>query len=330
MRYKEIKYLQTVSAKGKTYFYYRREGQSFKLPAPDHPKFMTAYARAANHFDEQILTSYDTFEFAAQEYLKSSRFKKVAASSKKLYRGRLDTLRGIFGTTDIKDIKTPHVIRLQDKYLDRPGAWNTLAAVMSNVFSEARRRGMCDHDPMKDVPALEVGTYKAWPDYLVDHVRSNVELDVRRIIDLAVFTGQRRGDLAKMRWSDWKRPPINEIWVKQQKTGKELKIPVHRDLDLNAFPKDAVTILQSRQGKPYTVSGLSSRFDRGTAHLDLTGYVFHGLRKSAAVRLAEAGCTPHEIKSVTGHETIAMVEEYTKDAEQRRLARAAFDRLERD
>ena len=34
----------------------------------------------------------------------------------------------------------------------------------------------------------------------------------------------------------------------------------------------------------------------------------HGLRKLAAVKLAEAGWTTHEIAAVTGHHTLAMVE----------------------
>jgi integrase len=63
-------------------------------------------------------------------------------------------------------------------------------------------------------------------------------------------------------------------------------------------------------------------------HLQLKGLVFHGLRKAAAVRLAEAGCSTHEIAAITGHETLAMVELYTKGAEQKRRAVAAIQKLE--
>jgi hypothetical protein len=40
----------------------------------------------------------------------------------------------------------------------------------------------------------------------------------------------------------------------------------------------------------------------------------HGLRKVAARDLAEAGCSVHEIMSVTGHKSLAEVERYTKAA----------------
>ena len=57
--------------------------------------------------------------------------------------------------------------------------------------------------------------------------------------------------------------------------------------------------------------------------------VTHGLRKAAARRLAEAGCSAKEIASITGHATLAEVSRYTKAAEQGRLAKAAMRRLER-
>jgi len=55
--------------------------------------------------------------------------------------------------------------------------------------------------------------------------------------------------------------------------------------------------------------------------------VTHGLRKAAARRLAEAGCSANEIASITGHATLAEVTRYTKAAEQKQLARSAMGRL---
>ena len=54
----------------------------------------------------------------------------------------------------------------------------------------------------------------------------------------------------------------------------------------------------------------------------------HGLRKAAAAKLAELGCTAHEIMAITGHESIQEVERYTKAAEQKRLAKSAMGKLQ--
>ena len=53
----------------------------------------------------------------------------------------------------------------------------------------------------------------------------------------------------------------------------------------------------------------------------------HGLRKAAARRLAELGCTEHEIAAITGHASIPEVQRYTKAADRKRLAKSAMKKL---
>jgi hypothetical protein len=50
-------------------------------------------------------------------------------------------------------------------------------------------------------------------------------------------------------------------------------------------------------------------------------------RPNRRIRLAEAGCTAHEIRAISGHKSLREVERYTKAADQERLARAAASRL---
>ena len=50
-------------------------------------------------------------------------------------------------------------------------------------------------------------------------------------------------------------------------------------------------------------------------------------RKAAARRLAEAGCTVHEIAAITEHTTLKEVERYTKAVDRERLARSAMARM---
>ncbi|WP_244980659.1 tyrosine-type recombinase/integrase [Acetobacter thailandicus] len=55
----------------------------------------------------------------------------------------------------------------------------------------------------------------------------------------------------------------------------------------------------------------------------------HGLRKAAGRRLAEAGCTPHQIAAILGHKTLAEVMRYTRSAEQKKMAQEAMDKFEK-
>jgi integrase len=50
----------------------------------------------------------------------------------------------------------------------------------------------------------------------------------------------------------------------------------------------------------------------------------HGLRKAACRRLAEAGCTPHQIAAISGHETLREIERYTKAASRKAMAAQAM------
>ena len=63
------------------------------------------------------------------------------------------------------------------------------------------------------------------------------------------------------------------------------------------------------------------------AYAELSHCCPHGLRKAAARRLAEAGCSTHQIRAITGHATLKEVERYTKAADQKRLAEQAIEKL---
>ncbi len=108
---------------------------------------------------------------------------------------------------------------------------------------------------------------------------------------------------------------------------------------LAAYQRGDWTILTNSDGRP----GASSTCFASTMHRimhgtrrkngsreggypELDGVAFHGLRKTAAVRLAEAGWTPHEIGAVTGHESLAMIEHYTKEARRKVMALNAMRR----
>ncbi len=146
-------------------------------------------------------------------------------------------------------------------------------------------------------------------------------------LELALYTGQRQGDVLAMTWHDYDG---EQIKVVQSKTGTKLLIPVHSALKeaLDTQERVSPIILTTKTGRPFTGSNFRSHFVKTTKAAGLYGLTFHGLRYTAATRLADAGCTLKEIASVTGHKSFAMIEKYTRGADQKRLAGAAILRLE--
>jgi integrase len=57
--------------------------------------------------------------------------------------------------------------------------------------------------------------------------------------------------------------------------------------------------------------------------------VAHGLRKTIMRIMAESDATAKQIAGISGHKTLREIERYTKAADQRKLARAAMEKLRR-
>src|SRR5262249_50703562 len=144
---------------------------------------------------------------------------------------------------------------------------------------------------------------------------------------LLLYTGQRRSDVIRIGPQHIRN---GKIHVKQQKTGKELRIKIHPELAavMAATPTEHLTFLVTQQRSPFTSSGFGNRLrHQCEAAGRPSACRSHGLRKAAARRLAEAGCTPNEIASITGHQTLKEVSRYTAAADQERLADAAIAKM---
>lgn len=129
--------------------------------------------------------------------------------------------------------------------------------------------------------------------------------------------------------SDRVRVSGDTIRVKQSKTGAHLVIPLHPALKavLEATRNEHLTFLTTSRGKPFSSDSFGNWFRDACTAAGLAKRTAHGLRKTAAARLADAGCTTKQIQAITGHATIREVERYTRAADQERLARQAIARL---
>jgi len=102
---------------------------------------------------------------------------------------------------------------------------------------------------------------------------------------------------------------------------------VHPELrrSFEACTSGHLAAIVTAHGAPFSIKGFGQFMSGAIRKAGLPPYCkAHGLRKAAARRLAEAGCSAHEIMAVTGHKTLSEVERYTRAAEQERLNAAAM------
>ncbi len=158
-----------------------------------------------------------------------------------------------------------------------------------------------------------------------------VGTEERLAFALLLFSGQRVSDVAKMGRASIKDGAIS---LKQQKTGGEVTIPITGALkvilDEVQSRRIAPTFLLGQYGKARSAAGLSTMFGRWVKEAGLPPECHaHGLRKTFNVIAAEAGCTPHELMALSGHQSLGEVSRYTAAADRKKLAVAGMKKIER-
>jgi len=122
---------------------------------------------------------------------------------------------------------------------------------------------------------------------------------------LALWTGQRQGDLLRLPWSAYDGTHIRLTQSKSKRRGAEpvrVTIPVGAPLKamLDAEPKRSTIILTNTDGAPWTSDGFRASWRKACRRAGVVGVTFHDLRGTAVTRLARVGCTEPEIATITG------------------------------
>jgi len=327
-----IRHLRRVKAKGRIYWYHRRTGE--RLPDDETARLHRVLEINVGLETPSRRVKVGSVEAVANVYRANAAFKNLAARTRQDYNARLTMICSLWGDQPVTAIQRKHVLALQDKYADQPATADRMVTVLRVLLAFAVKRELRADNPAEGVEKLrkpsQVEGHKPWPDWVTDKFRdahSGTMMGLAMMLGL--YTGQRLGDVLRMRWSD-----ISDgyIEVKQGKTGTPLQIRLHRDLvavlDLTA--KRGPFILTTERGLPYASSNFRHHFAKAlkSAGLSGLGYSYHGLRYTAAGTLAELGLSVHEIAAITGHKSLAMIAKYTRGAEQRRLGDAAILRWE--
>jgi integrase len=206
---------------------------------------------------------------------------------------------------------------------------NMVVRVVRLLMAYAVDNSYRSDNPAGRLKTFKLGEHRAWSDAELTAFETRWAPGTmqRRAYALARYSGQRCGDVASMTRAHRRD---GEIRVKQEKTGAELWIAEHPELtaELARGEQSHMSLLTKASGAAFDGESLSPWFGDAIEDAGLPDdCVMHGLRKVAARDLAEAGCSEHEIMSVTGHKSLTEVQRYTKAANQRHMAQAAILKL---
>jgi integrase len=326
-----LKYVHSfVDKTGRVRFYFRHRGKRWTLPgAPGTSEFGAEYerllhqTRAEKHVSNNIVFAPTTLGYVIEQYIVSEKFTKRALSTRRIYRPLLDRLKEMAGGGLIADMREKHVRQIRKLFATASAADNVVMLIrMLWAFAKENLDMELGANPASEIKNLhqQTSSYEPWPQEVIDAFMARAIPNARYGLMLLLHTAQRVSDVAAMRWDQYDGRWVR---VRQIKTGTFLQIPCPaplRDM-LDALEHKSDFILTTPRGSRYHANSLGKMVKSGK-------YTADGLRANAAVVLAEAGCSMHQIASITGHASMREVLRYTKGVNQAKLALQAVNLVE--
>jgi integrase len=328
-----------IDCRGRPRWYLRRAGHK-RVPLPGlpwSPEFMAAYEAAmAGQKIEPGKSKIKPGSVAdlITLYYQTAAFTRLSDATRQTYRGILDRFRGVYGELPVARLEEQHIMAILDKKAATPAAANNLRRMLRAIMKLAKQRKMIAVNPMIEIEPIryKVKGFKDWSDEEIALFANHYPIGTRERLafELMLCAAPRRSDVVRL-----KRANVagGRLIYRQKKTDAEINIPLLPQLEAAIAAmriRDGQELfLETQFGQAFTETGFYNWFaDKARKAGVPKGRSPHGLRKACCRRLAEAGCSPHEIMSVSGHETLKEVERYTKAANRARLANSAMAALQ--
>lgn len=177
-------------------------------------------------------------------------------------------------------------------------------AVLRRILSYGYDREFIERHPLERVEKISDGSRRdiIWSDEEIRRFKDASSQPLREALTLALWTGQRQGDLLRLTWSAYDG---RVIALKQEKTGKHVRIKVSKDLKamLDGMERKAVTVLTNQRGRPWK-SGFKSSWRKAAAKAGIEHRTFHDLRGTFCTWAYREGASFKEIAEASGHSEI--------------------------
>jgi integrase len=212
---------------------------------------------------------------------------------------------------EIRDITRRDVTDVLDSILERgsPSAANHALAAVRKLFAWSLRRGLVDTSPCfgLDMPSKHNSRDRFHADDEIQRIWRALEIEdypYQQIVQLLLLTGQRRGEVAGMRWSEvaldralWTLP------AHRTKSNRAHEVPLSRKAVaiLKAVPRRHDELVFVADDKPVPVSGFSKRKRRFDAVCMIPPWSLHDLRRTVATGMGRLGVDPHIVRRILNH-----------------------------
>jgi integrase len=287
----------------KIYWYAWRGGPPLR-GEPGTPEFVASYNEAVA---QRVPTPEGTLQYLFDAYQHSQKFLGRSVRTRADYVKQIKILEQQFGDFPIKALNARETRGVFLDWRDKLAlkslrqadyAWTVLALILA----WAKDRGKITVNPCERGGRLYDGTRVDFVWSIEDeaaflkHAPAHLHLPLL----LALWTGQRQGDLLRLPWSAYDGAHVR---LRQSKTGARVIIPVGAPLKaaLDAASKRSPIIMTTTEGNPWTPDGFRASWGKACKKAGIADVTFNDLRGTAVTRLALVECTEAQIASITGH-----------------------------
>src|SRR3954452_11039977 len=332
---------------GNARYYVRRPGRAkirIREPFEDargniSPEFMKAYFDALATLDgakaPPKLPRETTFFWLVDRYIKSEEFKRYDELTQADKSGVLNRFCEAVGELPYAALRKEDVERSRDKRSKTPGAADKLVKYLRVMFKWAIDKKHAQQNPAIGVTKINTESegWHTWTPAEVDLYRKRHEIGTkpRLALELMMNVGARISDASRIGRQHEAEGWLEFVaWKKRNKKSlKTIVRPIVPDLAaaLAAPPTGDMTYLVNDLGRSFTINGLGNKMRDWCDAAGLPQCSSHGLRKAAAVILAESGVTAPELCALFGWSKLETAEIYIREARQRTMVANAFTRL---
>lgn len=331
-------YIETFKSRHGTRMWYFRVGKGPRIRLPgeyNSPEFREAYRNALASYRTGELTEGRTVNWLIGQYKVSPAWEGLAKETKKQFRYQLERMKERIGPAPIEEITPASIAAGRDARASKPSDANKFLKCAVALFRFAVDRQWLKSNPAKGIEKLRTPSvgFHTWTEEeaLAFEVRWPVGTRERLAFDLLVYTGVRRSDVVRLGRPHTRHGEITLTTEKSRNMGKPVEVtiailpPLARSIE--AAPTGDMTYLVTYKRTAFTKESFGTWFKKACVAAGVPGSS-HGLRKLAAVRMAENGATEAELNAVFGWaDGSGESATYIKKANRKRLSRGGIAKV---
>jgi len=300
------------------YYHYAWRGGPRMMADPNSSEFVAEYVRLTR--DKPDAPFQGCLAEIIRQYVKSPVYTKLKDSTREGYDFAIKKIETDFFAMTAKQISDTgsRLIFLQwrdEIAKTHPRKADLYMSVLKRILWFGLDREMISRHPLEKVEKINDETRRdiIWTDDEIDLFRNGRKTEdgtkweikpapepLVRAMMLALWTGQRQGDLLKL---TWKAYDGQSIALRQSKTGAHVRVKVSAELKAcldNVKRGDSVMILTNGQDQPWK-TGFKSSWRKAVEKAGIEDRTFHDLRGTFVTLAYRNGASIKEIAEVSGH-----------------------------